>query len=345
VEDIMKEAMLYEPFGKQSVRCNLCEHRCVVPEGRLGQCGVRKNEKGKIYCLSYGKNIPPQLDPIEKKPFFHFMPGARVLSIGTPGCNFRCRNCQNDDLSQGIKSGMPFPKGNTPEEIVDMAMKSRSQGIAYTYNEPTVFFEFARDIILDAKERAPELKHMFVSNGYFSKEMLELVKKEKLLDAINIDLKFLDDETYTKITSGTAEVVKRNIRLVKDAGIHLEVICLIIPTLNDNKEFYEGVSDFISSVSKDIPLHFSAFFPHFQLRHLPRTDPGALKEARDLALSKGIKHVYCGNIRGEESENTYCPKCKSLLVRRRGYEIVENELKSPRCPKCREELNFVFQKG
>lgn len=347
----MKEALLYETIDedKKIVNCRLCNHYCKIKNKEGGICRVRFNHDGILYSYTYGKVDSVAVDPIEKKPFYHFKPKARVLSFGTPGCNFKCANCQNSYLSQSIKLKPDFlllQDVVSPERIVELAEKHKVDGISYTYSEPTIFFEFAREVILKSKsnEATRNLVHLFVSNGYFSKEMLEIVKNENLLDAINIDLKFFDDQKYLKVTGGHLKPVLDNIERVFSLGIHLEVINLIIPGENDDDRSLENVASFISNISKNIPLHFSRFYPQFKMTNKPPTPYSTLIRAKEIAKSYGLNFVYIGNTDIPDAENTYCPKCNFLVVERERYFTKVNykiEKGKAKCPKCLEYLPIV----
>ncbi len=329
-----------------SITCLLCNHYCVLAEGQAGLCSVRINSGGEMISLSYGAANGFAADPIEKKPFFHFKPGTKVLSFGTPGCNFRCLNCQNSSLSQSVLNrtlnldSIPY---TSPADIVELAVRSSSDGIAYTYSEPTIFFEYCRDTVMEAKSR-PEssgLYHVFISNGFFSKEMFDIAVRESLFDAMNIDLKFMKEENYRRVCSASLNPVLENIRRVHDAGIHLEIINLIIPGENDKDEDILELCRFISSVSKDIPVHFSRFFPRYKMPDKSATPNETLVRAKDIAKSEGIKYIYIGNSDLKDSSNTYCPACNTLLIERNFYHIARNRLKSKCvCPVCSERINI-----
>lgn len=350
--DEPREAMLYEKLtGKNAgkILCRLCMHYCVINEGERGYCLVRRNVKGKLYSLSYGKSSGFEVDPIEKKPFMHFKPGTSALSFGTPGCNFRCLNCQNWMLSQGVREGGPTAldiPSTLPKKVVEMAVREKCDGIAYTYSEPTIFFEYAYDCVKEARKVAPGLFHVFVSNGYFSKEALDVIEKEKMLDAIRIDLKFIDDKKYEEITGGHLLPVQQNIKRVYGlkGKIHLEVIALVIPTLNDSEEDLRKLCKFVASVGKDIPLHFSAFYPQYKLGNLPATPEQTLLRAREIAKEEGLEYVYLGNVRIPHAEDTVCPKCGEVLIERSGYLVLSNKFKGkkPECPKCGKKINIIL---
>ncbi len=347
----MKEALLYETNKETSeITCRLCSHYCKIKDGYGGICRVRFNHGGKLYSYNYGVADGVAIDPIEKKPFYHFKPRTSVLSFGAPSCNFKCANCQNSFLSQSIKlkpENLLNAEKLLPSEIVRIANRYRVDGIAYTYSEPTIFFEYARETIQLARkdDQAKDLFHLFVSNGYFSKEMLDLVIGEQLLQAINIDLKFFDDQKYLKVTGGHLGPVLENIHRVYESGIHLEVINLVIPELNDSDQDFQKVGEFLASVSKTIPLHFSRFYPHYKMTERPPTPYSTLLRAREIALSYGLKYVYIGNTNLPEVENTYCPNCNFLVVERQRYftktyyKIIGN---LAICPNCKEKLDIIL---
>lgn len=344
----MHEAILYDKFDNNAVKCNLCAHLCKIEDGKRGICLVRKDIDGKLYTLTWGASSGFAIDPIEKKPFYHFKPGTRVLSFGTPCCNFHCLNCQNWQLSQIKKSIADNLKSEyTPELVADMAIKHNVDGIAYTYSEPTIFFEYARDIILNLRQNFPKIDiyHVFVSNGFFSKELLDLIISEKLLSAINIDLKFMNETKYKKITGGNLLPVLNNLEKLASLNnlIHIEVINLVIPNENDSDGDFKTISKFIASVSKEIPLHFSRFYPTNKMTDRASTDLERLLRAKEIAMAEGMKYVYLGNTNLKNVENTYCPKCNKLLIKRDGYSIKNNLIKnSTKCPICESNINIVL---
>ncbi len=364
----MKEALLWEKAEKAkkgALRCRLCAHYCIIADGDVGACLVRKNAGGKLFSLNWGQADGLAIDPIEKKPFFHFKPGSRLLSFGTPGCNFRCLNCQNWQLSQGMRTygaATMSQSQMTPDEIALAASRHSADGAAYTYSEPTIFFEYARDTVLACREKQKQKKlsqdffHVFVSNGYFTKEMLDLVVKEKLLSAIRIDLKFMDDAHYWRVCGGRLQPVLDSIRRVaalrRNTGwpVHLEVINLVIPGQNDSDDDFEQVADFVRSVSPDIPLHFSRFFPYYKMSSLPPTAVERLQRAKKIAEDAGLHYAYVGNIAIPGGEDTRCPKCKELLIERSHFGIGKNVFagkefrgaRDPPCPKCGEKINLIL---
>jgi pyruvate formate lyase activating enzyme len=344
-------AVLWKTFGnpalKGTIQCQLCAHYCLIKPGEVGKCLVRRNDAGKLATLNWGKTEGLAIDPIEKKPFFHFKPGTSVLSFGAPACNFRCLNCQNWQLSQyarEVGTATMWPT-TTPAQIAEQAARHNVDGVAYTYSEPTIFFEYARDTVLACRKNAAtrNIFHLFVSNGYFSKEMLDMVVKEKLLAAIRMDLKFIEEEPYFRITGGHLKPVQDSIKRVWDLRkqIHTEVINLMIPGENDSDEQITKLCEFMKSVSPDIPLHFSRFFPYYKMENVPPTDLKRLIRAREIAKEIGLKYVFIGNTNLPDMENTYCPNCNELLVERDRYVVLQNKLKKPFCPKCGEKINIV----
>jgi len=344
----MKEALLYNKLENEKVQCNVCNQRCTILPNQRGTCGVRENQNGKLYLLVYGKAISEAIDPIEKKPFFHFLPGTKSLSIATVGCNFRCDNCQNWQISQASKqsgytdlaiTGEELP----PEKVVQDALDNNCQSIAYTYTEPTIFMDYALDCMKLAKEK--NIKNVWVSNGYMSDETLKLIIP--YLDAINVDLKFFNNKKYQKTCSGELEPILKNLKTLKKAGVWVEITTLSIPTLSDDKETFDNIAKFIkNNLGAETPWHVSAFSPEisYKLQHLPHTDIKTLKTAYEIGKKEGLKYVYTGNVPSLDSENTYCPKCGNIVIERLGFSI--NRLdKQGKCPKCNEDINLnIFEK-
>ncbi|MEW6108330.1 MAG: AmmeMemoRadiSam system radical SAM enzyme [Nitrospirota bacterium] len=336
----MKEAMIYEKLEGTDVKCHLCGHNCLIHEGKRGICAVRENRKGILYSLVYGKIISLNIDPIEKKPLFHFLPSSTSLSIATVGCNFRCKHCQNYEISQYPRERkFTIPgKDMTPQDIVDAALQNRCESISYTYTEPTIFFEFAYDCAKLAHEKG--IKNVFVSNGYTGPEAARLIAP--YLDANNIDLKG-SDKFYKEICGARLNPVKATIKLMKELGVWVEVTTLIIPDLNDSEKDLTDIAEFISSVDPSIPWHVTQFYPTYKLTDKPRTPVEKLRQARDIGYKAGLKYVYEGNVPGEGGENTYCPFCKDILVKRFGYQILTNRIKGNRCPKCDSNIEGIWE--
>jgi pyruvate formate lyase activating enzyme len=335
----MKEAMFYEKLDEKKVRCFLCSHHCTIKEGKRGICHVRKNMDGTLYSLVYGKVISMHIDPIEKKPLFHFLPSSTSFSIATAGCNFRCEHCQNFEISQYPMEHEDIPGQTvTPEDIVEAAAKNGCESISYTYTEPTIFFEFAYDCAKLAHSKG--IKNVFVSNGFTTPEATRVIAP--YLDGNNIDLKGSDD-FYRKICSARLEPVKETIRLMKELGVWVEVTTLIIPDLNDSEEDLRDIAGFIKSVDPYIPWHVSQFYPTYQLMDKPRTPVKTLQKAREIGFEAGLKYVYEGNVPGEGGENTYCHNCRELLIRRLGFSIVKNNIKDGQCLKCGTAIKGVWK--
>lgn len=319
------------------VQCSLCHQHCRIKPGNRGLCGVRENQDGTLMTLVYGSLVAASIDPIEKKPFFHFLPGSLAYSIATPGCNFRCLHCQNADISQLPREAGQIPGDYVPpEDVVAAAVASGCQSIAYTYTEPTIFFEYAYDVAVLAKEKG--LKNVFVSNGYTGEEAAE--KIIPILDANNIDLKG-DDQFYRKVCGARLEPVQHNIELFWKRGVWVEVTTLIIPGYNDSEAQLRDIAEFLAGVSKDMPWHISAFYPTYKLTDAPHTSVEALRLGLKVGREAGLKHIYGGNIPGE-SENTICPVCGLVLIERLGYRVMKNSITDGRCPQCGSAISGVW---
>jgi pyruvate formate lyase activating enzyme len=335
----MKEAMVYEKLKGTDVRCRLCSHNCIIKNGKRGICAVRENRDGTLYSLVYGKIISLNVDPIEKKPLFHFLPGSTSLSISTVGCNFRCKHCQNYEISQYPRERKFQIPGRdmSPEDVVGAAIQNNCKSISYTYTEPTIFFEFAYDCAKLAHEKG--IKNVFVSNGYTGPDATKLISP--FLNADNIDLKG-SDKFYKDICGAKIEPVKETIRLMKELGVWVEVTTLVIPDHNDSEKDLTDIAEFIKSVDASIPWHVSQFYPTYQLMDKPRTPVSKLRQAVDIGYKAGLKYVYEGNVPGEGGENTHCPACKNILIKRFGYNIIENMIKDGKCPKCNALIEGVW---
>ena len=334
----MKEALFYDKLDDQRVKCFLCAHHCLISENKRGICCVRENHGGKLYSLVYGKIISMNVDPIEKKPLFHFYPESKSFSIATVGCNFGCLHCQNYDISKYPKEHNDIPGENvTPEQVIDGAERAGCKSISYTYTEPTIFFEFAYECARLAHKNG--IKNVFVSNGYIGPEAAKTIAP--YLDGINIDLKG-DNEFYKKICGAKLQPVLDTIKLMKDMGVWVEVTTLIIPSYNDSKDFLMWISEFIKSVDSAIPWHVTQFYPTYKLLDQPRTSLETLKQAKEIGLKAGLKYVYEGNVPGEGGENTYCPNCRELLIKRFSFYIKENKIAGSHCFKCKTRIDGVF---
>lgn len=336
---MVKEAMLYEKLDGQHVRCALCSHRCRIAPAKRGICGVRENREGTLFSLVYGSVIAASVDPVEKKPLYHLYPGSDSYSIAAVGCNFRCSFCQNHEISQ-----MPREEGRiagremSPRRVVDEAVDSASKSISYTYTEPTVFFEFARDTACLAREKG--LKNIFVTNGFMTQEALEAASP--WLDAANVDLKSFRDEFYRQHCGARLEPVLETLRGMKEKGVWVEVTTLVIPTLNDDEGELRDIAAFVRSLGAEVPWHVSRFFPRYKSQGLSPTPLQTVDRALEIGREAGLRHVYGGNVPGSASDHTYCSACGNLLIERQGYEIRAYSLEGPRCGRCGTVLAGVF---
>lgn len=325
--------MLYERLEGGAVRCALCAHRCKIADGRRGKCLVRENMGGTLESLVYGKVVSTNVDPIEKKPLFHFMPGSRSLSIATVGCNMKCAHCQNFEISrhprllkETVMPGTEMSAG----DVVSLAVQHECGSISYTYTEPTIFMEFALDCAAAAHEKG--IKNVFVSNGFMTPESAGLAAP--LLDGINIDLKG-GEEFYREVCGAHAGPVRDTIGFMKSRGVWVEVTTLIIPGLNDSEAQVREIAEFIRDVDPSIPWHVSRFYPTYRMSDRPPTPPGTLRRVREQGLELGLNYVYEGNVPGRGGEDTVCPACGELLVERDGFVVGKNVLgRDGRCPKC-----------
>ena len=327
---MLKEAMFYKKVRNNEVDCFLCNHRCHIPDGKRGICMVRENRNGSLYTTIYGEAVAAHIDPIEKKPLFHVLPGSSSFSIATVGCNFHCGFCQNWQISQA-KEAQRLGVDSTemmPEKIVAQAKKYKCRSISYTYTEPTIFFEYAYDTARLAK--AQGLYNIFVTNGYMTEEALEVIKP--YLDAANVDLKAYSENYYQKVCGAKLEGVLRSIEKMRELGIWVEITTLVLPGMNDSREELEKLAAFIARVGVEIPWHISRFHPDYKITTLDATPLSMLKMAYDIGKEAGLRYVYLGNV--AEEENTHCHQCDTLLIRRFGLSVSENRVKENKCPQC-----------
>lgn len=328
----MKEALFYHKLPSSKVKCELCPHYCLISAGRRGICGVRENRGGILCSLVYGKIIASHVDPIEKKPLFHFLPGSASYSIATEGCNLRCSFCQNWEISQLPRERKEIMGEETsPETIVAEALRHSCQSISYTYTEPTIFFEYALDCAKIAQKKG--LKNIFVTNGYISKPAIEMLSPH--LDAANIDLKSFRENYYKKECGAHLAPILETHKLMRKLNIWIETTTLIIPGLNDSDEELSAIAAFIKKeLGEDVPWHVSAFRPLYKMLDRPATPAETLVRAREIGLKLGLKYVYAGNLPIPGTEDTFCAKCKTVLVNRNGFSIADNLLKEGKCPVC-----------
>jgi pyruvate formate lyase activating enzyme len=328
----MREALFYDKLPEGFVKCALCRHRCLIAPGKRGICRVRENRAGTLVSLVYGKVIAEHIDPIEKKPLFHVLPGTSTYSIATVGCNFHCRHCQNHTIAQyepgadGNVPGQQIP----PDEIVKRAVQSGCRSVSYTYTEPTIFFEYALETARLATGAG--LKNIFVTNGYITPEALDAIAP--YLDAANIDLKGFSPDFYAKVVGGRVEEVLDCIRDYRRHGIWLEITTLVIPGENDDRSQLEGIASFIADeLGPDVPWHISRFFPQFRMMDRQATPPGSLSMAVDIGIRAGLRYIYEGNIAGGR-EDTICPGCGCPVLKRRGFRVLDIDMAQGKCHKC-----------
>jgi len=323
------------------VQCELCPKMCVMQPGQSGECRVRINVDGVLRTVVYGYPCSIHVDPIEKKPLNHFLPGSAILSLATVGCNLHCKNCQNWEISQANPEDGTIPAEFwPPERLIAASRQYHCPSLAYTYTDPIVYYEYTYDSAKLAKEAG--IRNVLVTAGYVNEQpwtqLLEYV------DAANIDLKAMTEEFYREVCSATLKPVQNALILAKARGVHVEVTNLVIPTLNDKPEQIRELARWTrANLGAETPLHFSGFYPCYQMRNLPPTSLATLETARQIGMSEGLNYVYIGNIASKEGQNTYCPGCKKLLIERSGHAILQNRLKEGRCPECGREIQGVWK--
>ena len=332
------EAMFYTKLGEDTIQCQLCPRRCTLSEGMRGFCRAREPHKGKHYSLVYGNPTAVHIDPIEKKPLFHFLPATTAFSIATAGCNFRCKYCQNWQIAQ-------FPPEDTvnmhlpPEDVVNLAVKYACPTIAYTYTEPSIFYEYMLETAKIARKRG--IKNMYHSNGSLNPEPAEQLSQ--YLDGANIDLKGFTQKFYSEISQGFLKTVLSTLKILRKNGVHLEITNLVVPPFNDDLKTIKAMCEWIrDNLGMDVPLHFTRFYPQYKLKNLTPTPVRTLEKAREIAGAVGLQYVYIGNVPGHPAENTYCPKDGKLLIRRTGFSVVENNIENGRCKFCGEPIPGVW---
>jgi pyruvate formate lyase activating enzyme len=335
---MIREAMLWKALEGGRVSCALCAHRCAIAPSDDGVCGVRRNLDGKLHTLVYGEVIAAGVDPIEKKPLYHFLPGTKSFSVATVGCNFKCGFCQNWQISQASKKDKEAGGFELmPEDVVREALARGCRSVSYTYTEPTIFFEYAFDTAKLARDKG--LLNVFVTNGYMTGEALETIRP--YLDAANVDLKAFRDETYKKVCKARLEPVLDSIRRMKALGIWVEVTTLVVPGLNDGEGELASIARFIASVDPDIPWHVSRFHPDYKYDDAAPTPVATLEGALIIGKREGLRYVYVGNVGGFD-EDTRCPTCGKVLVGREGFRVGKNALKGSNCPSCGTRIAGVF---
>jgi len=321
------------------VQCELCPKMCIIGPGQSGECRVRINIDGVLRTVVYGYPCSIHIDPIEKKPFFHFLPGTMTFSLATVGCNLHCRNCQNWEISQANPedSEAVFCP---PDKLVELTRNYNCSSLSYTYTDPVVYYEYTYDSAKLA--RAANIRNTLITAGYINQEPWK--KLLQYVDAARIDLKSISDDFYRRICSGTLKPVLDSLVETRASNVHLEVINLVIPTLNDKPDEIRRLARWVkANLGRDVPLHFSGFYPQYKMQNLPPTSLRTLEMARQIAISEGLDYVYIGNVSSETGENTYCPGCKRLLIERKGFTLLQYRLKDGRCPDCSREIYGVWK--
>ena len=336
-----KLSPFFTPLEGGEIQCELCPKRCRVSKGKRGFCRVRENRDGKYYSLVYGNPCAVHLDPIEKKPFFHVLPSTTSFSLATAGCNFQCKFCQNWEISQAQPEDL-YNYDMSPELVVEKAKEMGARSVAYTYVEPTIFYEFMLDIGLLAKEEG--LMNVCHSNGFINP--VPLRKLCQVMDAANIDLKGFTETYYRELCEGELAPVLETLKILKQEKVHLEITTLVVPTQNDDPAVVKEMCLWVrKELGADTPIHFSRFYPLYKLRTLPPTPVSTLEKIRDTALSAGLEYVYIGNVPGHEAENTFCPNCKKKIIQRAGYMIGEVHLKGGKCGYCGKPIPGIWQQA
>lgn len=333
-----KEAMFYRRLRNENIQCEICPRRCIIPDGGRSFCRNKENRGGRLYTLTYGKPCTVNMTRPENAPLYHFVPGHRRLALATVGCNFRCKYCQNWQISQARIEEREYYE-LPPEEVVELALREGAKSVSFTYTEPIAFYEYVYDISKLAKEKG--VMTSIVSNGFINPEPLrELLK---VMDAVKIDLKGFTDEFYHNVSSAEFKPVLTSMKVVREEGVYLEIVNLVVPTFNDEPGVIREMCQWIEeNLSDDVPLHFTRFFPNYKLTHLPPTPVRTLEMARRIARDVGLKYIYIGNVPGHDGNNTYCSKCGKLLILRLGFAVLENNVVDRRCKYCGERIPGIW---
>lgn len=327
-----------EPAAAMNIQCELCPKGCIVAPGQSGECRIRVNIDGKLVAVTYGHPCSVHVDPVEKKPMYHFLPGTGILSLATVGCNLHCKNCQNWEISQENPENVRASE-LPPEKIPPLAIEYGCPSVAYTYSEPLTWYEYTLDACIRAREA--RLRNVLVTAGYANRPPLE--KLFKYVDGVQIDIKAMSDQFYRDVCGATLKPVLNACVLAKSAGVWVELSNLVIPTLNDTDDDFRKLSQWVvQNMGNGTPLHFLRFFPQYKMRNLPETPADTLERAKQIAAAEGVHHVYVGNLARPEGNNTYCPSCNRLLVERRGFAVVRNEITAGKCPACKTEISGIW---
>jgi len=335
----VKEARFYDKQPYRKIKCKLCPRACAIDDRERGYCGVRENRGGAYYTLVHSRVVTAHIDPIEKKPFFHFLPGTVAFSIATAGCNVNCKMCQNWDISQ-VRPEQVRSSYAPPERVAVLAQQNRCPTIAYTYSEPVVFYEY----VADTAEAAHRLgvKSVVVTGGYIQQEPLEKLCRQ--VDAIKVDLKGYSEKFYKEVVNGELKPVLDGLVTIRKHGVWNEIVYLVIPTLNDGEQEFQGLAKWVKSeLGPDVPVHFTRFHPEYLLKNLPPTPVETLERAKAIADAEGLHYVYIGNVPGHPAENTYCPKCRKIVVERTGYTVGSVEIHNNKCRYCQQPIPGVWR--
>jgi len=337
---LVKEAMFYKKLDNLTVQCGICFRRCIIPEGARGFCRNRENKDGLLCSLVYARPSAVHIDPVEKEPQLHFLPGSPILCLGTAGCNFRCQHCQNWHLSQRSIEEMERVYDLTPHEVVELALRKNIPTISFTYNEPVSFYEYVYDVARLAKQRG--LRIIWHSNGSMNQQPLKELLK--YTDAVTIDLKGFTDKFYSSVSQAKLEPVLQTLRTIRQAGVHLEIVNLVIPTLNDSPQDLRNMCVWIKeNLGSDVPLHFSRFSPAYKITALSPTPINTLEEAYSIAKEAGLDYVTIGNVPGHIYNSTFCPNCKKRIIHRRHFTVLENNIEDGRCKFCKTEIPGIWK--
>lgn len=339
-DKFIKEAKYFEKLPDKKIKCILCPRECVIDDMERGYCGVRENRGGTYYTLVYSRACSMNIDPIEKKPLYHFLPGTKAFSIATVGCNVECKFCQNWEISQ-VRPEQIQSTFASPEMIADAASRYKSESIAYTYTEPVIFYEYMYDTAVEGKKRG--IKSVMISNGYINREPME--KLIDVLDGVKIDLKAFTERFYKELVAGKLQPVLDTLKLLKKKDIWFEIVYLVIPNQNDDPEELRNLSRWIKTeLGPDVPIHFSRYYPLYKLKNIPPTPVKTLETAKEIADSEGLNFVYLGNVpTGHSAENTYCPKCGSIVIKRLGYTVNIKNFEAGKCIKCNSTIPGVWK--
>ncbi len=337
-EQFVKAARYRESLKEKKVLCKLCPKECEVANLERGYCGVRENRNGEYKTLVYGRVCSLNDDPIEKKPLFHFLPGTKAFSLSTAGCNFDCKYCQNWQISQ-FRPEQVRARYLDPTLVPTLARRTSCKSVAYTYGEPVIFYEYMYDSATAARKTG--IRNVVITNGYFQEEPLRELCS--VVDAIKVDFKGFSQKFYEEVCDGELEPVLRNLKIMKEQGVWLELVILIIPTKNDSPEEIKKMSTWVvENLGADVPMHFSRFHPQYKLKNLPPTPVKTLERCCEIAKENGVNYTYLGNVPGHKLENTYCPKCNELLIRRTGFFVRKPDIKDGKCPNCGEPIAGIW---